>query len=48
MASRHALLAQVFAATLYAKLLRVPLVMSYHTHIPEYIPRYTWQVTRRT
>ncbi len=34
----------VFAATLYAKLLRVPLVMSYHTHIPEYIPRYTWQV----
>ncbi|KAJ9516133.1 hypothetical protein QJQ45_024563 [Haematococcus lacustris] len=33
----------VFAATLYAKLLRIPLVMSYHTHIPEYIPKYTWQ-----
>lgn len=32
----------VFAATLYAKALRIPLVMSYHTHIPEYIPRYTW------
>jgi len=32
----------VFAATLYAKLLRIPLVLSYHTHIPEYIPRYTW------
>lgn len=31
-----------FAAVLYARLLRVPLVMSYHTHIPEYIPRYTW------
>lgn len=27
---------------LYARLLSVPLVMSYHTHIPEYIPRYTW------
>jgi sulfoquinovosyltransferase len=24
----------VFAATLYAKMLRIPLVMSYHTHIP--------------
>lgn len=23
-------------------MLSVPLVMSYHTHIPEYIPRYTW------
>lgn len=33
----------VFAATLYSKLLRVPLVVSYHTHIPEYIPRYTWK-----
>lgn len=32
----------VFAATLYAKLLRIPLVVSYHTHIPEYIPKYTW------
>ncbi len=33
----------VFAATLYAKLLRIPLVVSYHTHIPEYIPKYTWK-----
>ncbi len=32
----------VFAATLYAKLLRIPLVVSYHTHVPEYIPKYTW------
>jgi hypothetical protein len=24
----------VFAATLYAKMLQIPLVMSYHTHIP--------------
>ena len=32
----------VFAATLYSKLLHIPLVVSYHTHIPEYIPRYTW------
>lgn len=31
-----------FAAVLYARLFAVPLVMSYHTHIPEYIPRYTW------
>lgn len=31
-----------FAAILYAKMLSVPLVMSYHTHVPEYIPRYTW------
>lgn len=30
------------AVVLYARLLAVPLVMSYHTHIPEYIPRYTW------
>ena len=30
-----------FAAVLYARLLSVPLVFSYHTHIPEYIPRYT-------
>lgn len=33
----------VFAATMYAKLLRIPLVVSYHTHIPEYIPKYTWE-----
>lgn len=32
----------VFAATLYAKMLSVPLVVSYHTHVPEYIPKYTW------
>ncbi len=25
----------VFAATLYSRLLNIPLVMSYHTHIPE-------------
>jgi hypothetical protein len=30
----------VFAVILLAKLLRIPLVVSYHTHIPEYIPRY--------
>ena len=29
----------VFASILYAKLLAIPLVVSYHTHIPEYIPR---------
>lgn len=33
----------VFAAVLYSKLLSIPLVVSYHTHIPEYIPRYTWK-----
>lgn len=32
----------MLCAVLYARLLAVPLVMSYHTHIPEYIPRYTW------
>lgn len=32
----------VFAATLYAKMLSIPLVVSYHTHVPEYIPKYTW------
>ena len=31
----------VFASILYAKLLAIPLVVSYHTHIPEYIPRYS-------
>jgi glycosyltransferase involved in cell wall biosynthesis len=30
----------VGSAILFAKLLRIPLVVSYHTHIPEYIPRY--------
>ncbi|KAK9823296.1 hypothetical protein WJX72_001700 [[Myrmecia] bisecta] len=33
----------VFAAILYAKMLDLPLVVSYHTHIPEYIPKYTWK-----
>ena len=28
---------------MYAKLLAIPLVVSYHTHIPEYIPMYTWK-----
>lgn len=32
----------VFASILYAKMLAIPLVVSYHTHIPDYIPRYTW------
>ncbi len=30
------------ACTIYSRLLNIPLVMSYHTHIPEYIPKYTW------
>eukprot|EP00798_Chlamydomonas_sp_ICE-L_P022218 gene22218-29282_t len=30
------------SAFLYAKMLGIPLVLSYHTHITEYIPRYTW------
>jgi len=30
----------VFTVMVCAKLLRIPLVVSYHTHIPEYIPRY--------
>ncbi len=33
----------VFAAQLYAYALSIPLVVSYHTHIPEYIKSYTWQ-----
>ncbi|KAH7678215.1 sulfoquinovosyltransferase protein [Dioscorea alata] len=32
----------VFGALIIAKLLCVPLVMSYHTHVPIYIPRYTF------
>ena len=32
----------VNAAVLYSRMLGVPLVVSYHTHIPYYIPRYTW------
>ncbi|KAL4352608.1 hypothetical protein GQ457_06G006310 [Hibiscus cannabinus] len=32
----------VFGALAIAKLLSVPIVMSYHTHVPVYIPRYTF------
>ncbi|CAH9061252.1 unnamed protein product [Cuscuta europaea] len=32
----------VFGALIIAKLLSVPIVMSYHTHVPVYIPRYTY------
>ncbi|XP_062095295.1 sulfoquinovosyl transferase SQD2 [Humulus lupulus] len=32
----------VFGALIIAKLLCVPIVMSYHTHVPVYIPRYTF------
>ncbi|CAN6471383.1 unnamed protein product [Victoria cruziana] len=32
----------VFGALVIAKLLCVPLVLSYHTHVPIYIPRYTF------
>ncbi|PIA59314.1 hypothetical protein AQUCO_00400305v1 [Aquilegia coerulea] len=32
----------VFGALFIAKLLCVPIVMSYHTHVPIYIPRYTF------
>ncbi|XP_052173329.1 sulfoquinovosyl transferase SQD2-like isoform X2 [Diospyros lotus] len=32
----------VFGALVIAKLLCIPLVMSYHTHVPVYIPRYTF------
>lgn len=37
----------VFGALIIAKMLSVPIVMSYHTHVPIYIPRYTfsWLVT---
>lgn len=37
----------VFGALVIAKLMSVPLVLSYHTHVPVYIPRYTfsWLVT---
>ena len=30
----------VFAVIIYAKMLQIPVVVSYHTHIPEYIPKY--------
>jgi len=32
----------VFSAIALSKALDVPLVVSYHTHVPHYIPRYTW------
>jgi sulfoquinovosyltransferase len=32
----------VYAAIFWARALSVPLVVSYHTHIPAYIPKYTW------
>ncbi|KAL1808142.1 hypothetical protein ACET3Z_025132 [Daucus carota] len=32
----------VFGALTIAKLLSVPILMSYHTHLPAYIPRYTF------
>ncbi|XP_075490772.1 sulfoquinovosyl transferase SQD2-like [Primulina tabacum] len=32
----------VFGALIIAKLLSVPIVLSYHTHVPVYIPRYTF------
>ena len=35
----------VFASILYAKLLAIPLVVSYHTHVPDYIPKYTWKAS---
>jgi hypothetical protein len=34
--------AQCFGALLFAKLLSIPIVMSYHTHVPKYIPQYTF------
>ena len=36
-----------FAALLYSRLLKAPLVYSYHTHVPQYMPNYnfgTWLV----
>ena len=33
----------VFAAILYSRLLSIPLVVSYHTHVPHYIPLYTFK-----
>ncbi|XP_070676754.1 sulfoquinovosyl transferase SQD2 isoform X1 [Malus domestica] len=38
----HNTIFQVFGALIIAKLLSVPIVMSYHTHVPVYIPRYTF------
>ena len=29
----------VFSAIMYAKLLAIPLVVSYHTHVVKYIPK---------
>ncbi|PON43557.1 Glycosyl transferase [Parasponia andersonii] len=36
------IISEVFGALIIAKLLCVPIVMSYHTHVPVYIPRYTF------
>jgi len=33
-----------FAAYVYSAMLRAPLVLSYHTHVPAYLPRYGIQV----
>jgi sulfoquinovosyltransferase len=30
------------AALIYSRLLKAPLVYSYHTHVPEYMPRWGW------
>jgi len=37
----------VYAVIAYAKLLAIPLVVSYHTHVPDYIPKYTWPGEKR-
>lgn len=37
-----AVVVQCFGALLFAKLLSIPIVMSYHTHVPKYIPQYTF------
>jgi sulfoquinovosyltransferase len=33
----------VFGAVFWARVFKIPLVISYHTHIPQYIPQYTWK-----
>lgn len=32
----------MLGALLYAKIFDIPILVSYHTHIPQYIPQYTW------
>ncbi|KAL6780234.1 SQD2 [Auxenochlorella protothecoides x Auxenochlorella symbiontica] len=34
----------ILAGLLYARLLKVPLVYAYHTHVPDYMPRYNMQL----